>query len=181
MVAPSTCHLVVCREQNCDNGKANESTEGNIEQTVEDESSGIPDGAASSEGQNDSSIVVQMTAKSYVGQLKDKINTRIGEQLGLSDEQIIALPRMSLMTGRKVWSDVDTIRNLIQATGGIADLKYGTMRVSVTSADLRDPPLRSLEEEAELERVRVLHEIRTRQRARTKHNRPIMLRQTSQA
>lgn len=177
MAAPTTCHLIVCREPNDDHrGKASHSIEDNSEQTAVDEPSGTPDGAAS---KTDSTIVVQLTATSYVGQLKDKINSRIGEQLGLSDEEVIALPRMALMTGRKVWSDVHTVRNLIQATGGLADLIYGTMRVTVTSADLRDPPLRSLEEEAELERVRVLHEIRVRQRARTKYTRPTTLRQRS--
>lgn len=123
-----------------------------------------------------SSIELQLPATAYVGQLKDKLNSHVGKRLGLSDEDIAALPRMTLASGRKTWSDVNTLRTLVQAIGGTTDLQYGTVRITIASADLRDPPRRSPDEEAELERVRILHEIKRRQQARTRNQRPTKLR-----
>lgn len=101
---------------------------------------------------------IEMAATARVGELKDKLNVKVGKRLGLDDVETSEMSRMALTTGRKVWSDVETLRGVVEATGGVASLTYGTILVDIASADLRDPPSRSLEEEAELERVRIVRE-----------------------
>lgn len=115
---------------------------------------------------------VQVTATAYVGQLKDKLNTCIGTHMGMSPEDIAELPRMSLTTGRNVWSDVHSVKTIVHATGGLADLRYGSLSVTLAAVDLRDPPRRSPDEEADLDRLRKLNEARVRDKARTRRQRP---------
>lgn len=121
---------------------------------------------------DDEAPEVQVTATAYVGQLKDKLNTCIGTHMGMSPEDIAELPRMSLTTGRRVWSDVHTLSAIVQAVGGLADLRYGSLNVTLAAVDLRDPPRRSPDEEAELDRLRKLNEARVRDKARTRRQRP---------
>ena len=115
---------------------------------------------------------VQLTSTSTLGALKDEINGILGKALELSDEDIAELPRMTLMTGRTKWSDVCTVRDLVQAVGGLSTIKYGTVTVTLDSIDCRDPPRRNLAEEAENESIRIKQESEALAASRTKRVRP---------
>lgn len=117
-------------------------------------------------------VELELTATAYVGQLKDKIHKVVGKCLKLDEEDVSQLPRMPLTSGRKVWPDTARLRTIVRHVGGTAGLKYGSLDVVFEATDLRDPPRRSPEEETELERVRVLHEMQVLQDARTRRTRP---------
>mmetsp|Transcript_228 Transcript_228/g.318 ORF Transcript_228/g.318 Transcript_228/m.318 type:complete len:173 (+) Transcript_228:91-609(+) len=114
---------------------------------------------------------IEMCATSRVGELKDRLNRVMGRALGLEKEDVEELPRLSLTTGRRVWSDVSSLRQIIQDIGGITNLRYGSLMIELAEIDIRDPP-RSAEEEAELERLRHIRDMQALQARRVRRTRP---------
>mmetsp|Transcript_15664 Transcript_15664/g.54679 ORF Transcript_15664/g.54679 Transcript_15664/m.54679 type:complete len:87 (-) Transcript_15664:34-294(-) len=79
---------------------------------------------------------------------------------------------MRLMTGRKAWSDVASLRDVVQDVGSLSDWTYGSVRIVLDSIDLRDAPRRSAAEELDLERIREKVDKRARETSRTRRARP---------
>ena len=128
------------------------------------------------EDQETSSLLeLQVTATTFVGQLKDKMNEAVAKFLGLDGDDVYQLPRMALTSGRRVWPDVATVRAMVLEVGGRANLKYGSIDVVLASTDLRDPPKRSPEEEADHEKLRIQSELTQLQANRTRRTRPAKL------
>ncbi|KAH8082112.1 cyclic nucleotide-gated ion channel [Aureococcus anophagefferens] len=88
-------------------------------------------------------IEIELTSASLIGDLKDKLNSILGKLAGFDKEEIAELPRMALMTGRRIWSDLEVLKAVISEVGCLSELKYGTIKVILRSVDLRDPPKRS--------------------------------------
>ena len=117
-------------------------------------------------------IEIEVTATTLIGDVKDRLNAILGKLAGFDAEEIDELPRMALMTGKRVWSDLEVLKTVILETGCLSDLKYGTITVVLQSVDLRDPPKRSKEEEENEKRIQEAKETAARERSRTRRVRP---------
>jgi len=117
-------------------------------------------------------IEIELTSASLIGDLKDKLNSILGKLAGFDKEEIAELPRMALMTGRRIWSDLEVLKAVISEVGCLSELKYGTIKVILRSVDLRDPPKRSKAEEEDMKRIAEAKETAARERSRTRRVRP---------
>ena len=96
---------------------------------------------------------LQVKSTTTVGELKEALNTILGEALNLNEREIADMPRLKLMTGRRVWSDVFQVRAVVMETGSMSEMMYGQVRIQLLAADLRVPPFMNEAEKADLERL----------------------------
>ena len=102
-------------------------------------------------------IEIELASTSLIGDLKDRLNVILGEMAGFSKGEIAELPRMTISTGRKTWLDMDTVKNLIVEVGCLSAIKYGTVKLTLNSCDLLEPPRQSIEEKIDTMRVESLN------------------------
>ena len=102
-------------------------------------------------------IEIELTSTSLIGDLKDRLNVILGEMAGFSKGEIAELPRMTISTGRKTWLDMDTVKNLIVEVGCLSAIKYGTVKLTLNSCDLLEPPRQNIEEKIDTMRVESLN------------------------
>ena len=102
-------------------------------------------------------IEIELTSTSLIGDLKDRLNVILGEMAGFSKGEIAELPRMTISTGRKTWLDMDTVKNLIVEVDCLSAIKYGTVKLTLNSCDLLEPPRQSIEEKIDTMRVESLN------------------------
>ena len=57
-------------------------------------------------------VEIRISSISLVADLKDQLNNRLGRIAGFEKEDVAELPRMALMTGRKIWSDVEVLKTV---------------------------------------------------------------------
>lgn len=112
-------------------------------------------------------IEIELTSTSLIGDLKDRLNIILGEMAGFSKGEIAELPRMTISTGRKTWLDMDTVKNLIVEVGCLSAIKYGTVKLTLNSCDLLEPPRQSIEEKIDTMRVENLNKTTEREVSRT--------------
>ena len=117
-------------------------------------------------------IEIELTSTSLIGDLKDRLNVILGEMAGFSKGEIAELPRMTISTGRKTWLDMDTVKNLIVEVGCLSAIKYGTVKLTLNSCDLLEPPRQSIEEKIDTMRVENLNKTTEREVSRTRRTRP---------
>ena len=91
---------------------------------------------------------------------------------GFSKGEIAELPRMTISTGRKTWLDMDTVKNLIVEVGCLSAIKYGTVKLTLNSCDLLEPPRQNIEEKIDTMRVENLNKTTEREVSRTRRTRP---------
>ena len=102
-------------------------------------------------------IEIELTSTSLIGDLKDRLNVILGEMAGFSKGEIAELPRMTISTGRKTWLAMDTVKNLIVEVDCLSAIKYGTVKHTLNSCDLLEPPRQSIEEKIDTMRVESLN------------------------
>mgnify|MGYP001167626916 FL=1 len=122
-------------------------------------------------------IEIELTSTSLIGDLKDRLNIILGEMAGFSKGEIAELPRMTISTGRKTWLAMDTVKNLIVEVDCLSAIKYGTVKHTLNSCDLLEPPRQSIEEKIDtiiMMRVENLNKTVTTERevSRTRRTRP---------
>ena len=117
-------------------------------------------------------IEIELTSTSLIGDLKDRLNVILGEMAGFSKGEIAELPRMTISTGRKTWLDMDTVKNLIVEVGCLSAIKYGTVKLTLNSCDLLEPPRQNIEEKIDTMRVENLNKTTEREVSRTRRTRP---------
>jgi len=117
-------------------------------------------------------IEIELASTSLIGDLKDRLNVILGEMAGFSKGEIAELPRMTISTGRKTWLDMDTVKNLIVEVGCLSAIKYGTVKLTLNSCDLLEPPRQSIEEKIDTMRVENLNKTTEREVSRTRRTRP---------
>ena len=93
-------------------------------------------------------IEIELTSTSLIGDLKDRLNIILGEMAGFSKGEIAELPRMTrtISTGRKTWLAMDTVKKMIVEVDCLSAIKYGTVKHTLNSCDLLEPPRQSIEE-----------------------------------
>ena len=114
-------------------------------------------------------IEIELTSTSLIGDLKDRLNIILGEMAGFSKGEIAELPRMTrtISTGRKTWLAMDTVKNLIVEVDCLSAIKYGTVKHTLNSCDLLEPPRQSIEEKIDTMRVENLNKTTEREVSRT--------------
>jgi|TARA_B100001996_G_C18509416_1_gene534726 hypothetical protein len=117
-------------------------------------------------------IEIELASTSLIGDLKDRLNVILGEMAGFSKGEIAELPRMTISTGRKTWLDMDTVKNLIVEVGCLSAIKYGTVKLTLNSCDLLEPPRQNIEEKIDTMRVENLNKTTEREVSRTRRTRP---------
>ena len=117
-------------------------------------------------------IEIELTSTSLIGDLKDRLNIILGEMAGFSKGETAELPRMTISTGRKTWLDMDTVKNLIVEVGCLSAIKYGTVKLTLNSCDLLEPPRQNIEEKIDTMRVENLNKTTEREVSRTRRTRP---------
>ena len=117
-------------------------------------------------------VEIRISSTSLVADLKDQLNARLGRIAGFEMEDVAVLPRMALMTGRKIWSDVEVLKAVLIENGCLSDIKYGSIKLKVKHCDLRDPPRQSKSEQEETQRIENAKDVKARERGRTRRVRP---------
>ena len=117
-------------------------------------------------------IEIELASTSLIGDLKDRLNVILGEMAGFSKGEIAELPRMTISTGRKTWLAMDTVKNLIVEVDCLSAIKYGTVKHTLNSCDLLEPPRQSIEEKIDTMRVENLNKTTEREVSRTRRTRP---------
>jgi len=117
-------------------------------------------------------IEIELASTSLIGDLKDRLNVILGEMAGFSKGEIAELPRMTISTGRKTWLDMDTVKNLIVEVGCLSAIKYGTVKLTLNSCDLLEPPRQNIEEKIDTMRAENLNKTTEREVSRTRRTRP---------
>ena len=123
-------------------------------------------------------VEIRISSISLVADLKDQLNNRLGRIAGFEKEDVAELPRMALMTGRKIWSDVEVLKTVLIENGCLSDIKYGNIKLKVQHCDLRDPPRQSKAEQEETQRIEIDKDAKARERGRSRRVRPGRRRQS---
>lgn len=123
-------------------------------------------------------VEIRISSISLVADLKDQLNNRLGRIAGFEKEDVAELPRMALMTGRKIWSDVEVSKTVLIENGCLSDIKYGNIKLKVQHCDLRDPPRQSKAEQEETQRIEIDKDAKARERGRSRRVRPGRRRQS---
>lgn len=194
MLLPKELFLKVCQDpkeleelgEDRNVGEATNSVEKEVGELMEDKDQGTKRNYKSNvnmenmiifekENEENVPIEIELTSMTPIGELKDRLNMILGKMAGFDKEEIAELPRMALMTGRKIWSDLEALRAVVLEIGCLSSIKYGAIRVTIRSCDLREPPKRSKEEEEETRRIADVKETAARERSRTRRVRPTKL------
>ncbi len=123
-------------------------------------------------------VEIRISSISLVADLKVQLNNRLGRIAGFEKEDVAELPRMALMTGRKIWSDVEVLKTVLIENGCLSDIKYGNIKLKVQHCDLRDPPRQSKAEQEETQRIEIDKDAKARERGRSRRVRPGRRRQS---
>ena len=119
-------------------------------------------------------VEIRISSISLVADLKDQLNNRLGRIAGFEKEDVAELPRMALMTGRKIWSDVEVLKTVLIENGCLSDI----IKLTVQHCDLRDPPRQSMAEQEETQRIEIDKDAKARERGRSRRVRPGRRRQS---
>lgn len=119
-------------------------------------------------------VEIRISSISLVVDLKVQLNNRLGRIAGFEKEDVAELPRMALMTGRKIWSDVEVSKTVLIENGCLSDI----IKLKVQHCDLRDPPRQSKAEQEETQRIEIDKDAKARERGRSRRVRPGRRRQS---
>jgi len=119
-------------------------------------------------------VEIRISSISLVVDLKVQLNNRLGRIAGFEKEDVAELPRMALMTGRKICSDVEVSKTVLIENGCLSDI----IKLKVQHCDLRDPPRQSKAEQEETQRIEIDKDAKARERGRSRRVRPGRRRQS---